>query len=366
VLQRTLPRLFRTAFLREADLLEYDGDDPRQISTPLRSARWTAMCEAVDVWPALDADSRCRLVLLLHALCFYSLISELLPRDSGASDPTGEEDAELGYWGASARYVLALPSRVVDYAAADLSEFAHIVAVAPDHEPAAFNAALKILTHKAKTGAPTEDLLEWRARAERIVHEVGAKTDAFTRMLLLSRFHRAAAFVPQRCGDRREVVRVMDVAEQHARALVPADAAQELLYLENLHPLLESRAKEALWLGDLDLALHRALGVIELDGYDSRAWLELGEVRRRRGEAALAAEASSVAATLGTPSSAIARHMAGLCFRNLGQPLLAAFFFRSALEVDPHAISPHEEIQALPDVPVLAALKEWSLDVFDV
>jgi tetratricopeptide (TPR) repeat protein len=158
----------------------------------------------------------------------------------------------------------------------------------------------------------------------------------------------------------------MDLAEQHARAMVPADEAQQLLYLENLHPVLESRAKEALWLGDLDLALDRALRVVDVDAYDSRVWLELGQIRLRRHEPALAAEAYAVAAALGPPASAIARHMVGLCFRDLAQPHLAAFFFKAALDVDPRAISPHEEIQALPDVPALTALKEWSLETFEL
>jgi len=41
--------------------------------------------------------------------------------------------------------------------------------------------------------------------------------------------------------------------------------------------------------------------------------------------------------------------------------MLAALFFKAAFEIDPLAISPHEQIQAPPDLPVLAVLKEWSL-----
>jgi tetratricopeptide (TPR) repeat protein len=342
--------------LKEADLAAYGGEDPRAVPAALRSARWASLCEAVDAWPELAPEPRWRLVLLLHALCFYSLISTLVPR--------GAEDTELAYWGASARYVLGLPDRVTDYADADLAEFERLAATPP--APAAFNAALKVLAHRAKVGAPSEALAAWRARAERTLEAVAATADEFTRLLLTSRLHRAAAFVPQRAGDRPEVVRVMDAAERCARAMVPADDAQELLYLENLHPVLESRVKEALWLGDLDLALERARGVIEIDPYESRAWLELGEVRRRRGEHAAAAEAYAMAGTLGPPSSAIARHMAGLCFRDLGQPLLAAFFFKGALDVDPRAISPRDEIQALPGAPPFEALKDWSLASFDL
>ncbi len=41
--------------------------------------------------------------------------------------------------------------------------------------------------------------------------------------------------------------------------------------------------------------------------------------------------------------------------------MLAALFFKAAFEIDPLAISPHEQIRAPPDLPVLAVLKEWSL-----
>jgi tetratricopeptide (TPR) repeat protein len=322
------------------------------------------MCQALDVWPELTTDQQCRLVLLLHALCFYSLISRRIP-DIHAIQITDDPDrAELAYWRASARYMLGLADRVTDYCNSDLSELERIAATAPPSEPVALNAALKVFVHNAKIRAPVGELVKERSRAERILEGAVAKGDDFSNMLLLSRFYRAAAFVPERLGDRAEVVRMMDLAEEYALAAVPSNSAQKLLYLENIHPVLESRTKEALWLGDLDLAVARALRVVDLDPYDSKAWLELGQVRLRRKEPALAAEAYVVAATLGPPASAIARHMAGLCFRDLAQPLLGAFFFKAALEIDPRAISPHDEIQALPDVPVLTALKEWSLGSF--
>jgi tetratricopeptide (TPR) repeat protein len=363
-LQRTLPRPFRAQFLREADLAEYDGVDPRDVRPELRSARWVRMCEALDAWPELTSDQQCRLVRLLHALCFYQVIVERVPERSDAAGLSREDGTELAYWRASARYVLGLPDRVADYGHADLTAFERIVAGAPPRQPAAFDAAVKLLAHHAKVGAGTEELLKWRALVERRLEAVVEKTDPFTRTLLLSRFHRASAFVPHSAGDREEVVRAMDLAEGYARAAVPSSDAQELLYLENLHPIMESRAKEALWLGDLDLALARAREVIDLDTFDSRAWLELGQMRVRREEWALAAEAYATAAALGPPSRAIGCHMAGLCFRKLAQPLLAAFFFQRAVEIDPRATSPREEIQTLPAVPVLTPLKEWSLDSF--
>jgi tetratricopeptide (TPR) repeat protein len=301
----------------------------------------------------------------LHASCFYSLILALIPQISEAELGTDPDRAELAYRRACARYVLGLRNRIANYGDADLSELKMLAASAPRDHPVAFNAAMMVLVHKAKVGEPAGELDAWRTQAERNLEVVLSKRDEFTSALLLSRFHRAAAFIPQRNGDRQQVTKLMDLAEKYALAMVPANEAQKVLQLENLYPVLESRTKEALWLGDLDLALVRAERLIELDGYDSRAWLELGEVRLRRGEYAPAAESYVVAATLGPPSTAIARHMAGLCFRHLGHPVLAALFFKGAIETDSFAISPHDQIHALPNLPALTALKQWSLSNLD-
>lgn len=363
-LQRTLPPAFRAQLIAESGRPEYFVNDPRELPDDLRTDRWTAVCDALDHWHELPFERKRGLVLLLHSLCLYEPVLKLVPEFDRRILQDDAGAVELCYWRASARYVLGVPSRVADYGAADMSVFEAIAMDTPDAVPAAFNAALKVFVHRAKTGASPGELAQCSTRLERALADAVDKLNRFTGDLLTSRFYRAMGFLPQRHGDRTEVVRLMNLAERHARKMKPATSAQELLYLENLHPVLESRTKEALWLGDRDLALKRALRVIDLDPYDSKAWVELGEVRMVRKEWARAAEAYVVAAMLGPPASAIGRHMAGVCFRECGQSMLAAFFFKDALEVDPLGISPHNEIGELPDATVLKALKEWSLRAF--
>jgi tetratricopeptide (TPR) repeat protein len=168
-----------------------------------------------------------------------------------------------------------------------------------------------------------------------------------------------------RRGERDAMVQLMDSAERQARSLPATTPAQQLLRLENLHPVMESRSKEARWLGDRDLALARAQEVIDLDRYDPKSWLELGELLMMGQRWAEAAEAFSTAAMLGPPVSAIARHLLGCCLRLTGQEMLASFFFQSALEIDGYGISPRAEIQAQPQRPVLDSLKEWSSRRFE-
>lgn len=365
-LQRTLPPAFRAQLIDEAGRPEYGVDDPRQLPDHLRTDRWRAMCDALDGWTELNGRRQSRLVVLLHSLCIYQPVLSLVPAAVSRAGWNRVDEVELAYWRASAQYVLGVPEQVSDYIDADLAVFETIVERAPDAVPAVFNAALKVFVHKAKLGASTEELSVWCARAERALANAVGKQDEFTGELLTSRFYRAKGFLPQRHGDRKQVVQLMDLAERHALAMKPTTDAQQLLYLENLHPVMESRTKEALWLGDHDLALARALKVVDLDPCDAKAWVELGEVRMVRKEWSRAAEAYVVAGMLGPPAAAIGRHMAGVCFRELGQDLLAAFFFKDALEVDPLGISPHDEIRALPDAAVLKALKAWSRNTIDL
>jgi tetratricopeptide (TPR) repeat protein len=364
-LQRTLPPTFRRQLLDESGRREFLVDDPREVSRDLWTQRWSALCGSLNEWNDHSQEQRLRLVLMLHSLCLYRPVLGLVGAFHRRFSYRSPAAVELTYWRASAQYVLGLPRRVAQYRDADLSVFEAIGRDQPDSVHASFNAAVKVLVHKAKTGTAPKELAEWAGHAKRALAEVTSRVDTFTSQLLTSRFYRAMGYVPMRQGDRAEVVRLMDQAERFALSMKPGSAAQELLCLENLHPVMESRTKEALWLGELDLALERAQKVIDLDPYDSKAWVELGEVRLKRKESAQAAEAYMAAAMLGPPASAIGRHMAGVCLRECGQDLLAAFLFQDALKIDPLGISPHQEIHELPDLSVLRALKEWSIRTWE-
>jgi hypothetical protein len=359
-LQRILAHGFRTTMLRESNRAELDVHDPRDLAEHLRTVRWRALCGMLDAWADLSTEQQCRLVLLLHALGFHEFVASLVPRTTRGLGDLSPEAVELAYWCESARYMVAMPRRFSDYRGADLGTFEAIASDAPHAAHAAFNASVKIFVHRAKVGADADELARRAELMDRRLANVSEQLDGFSVGLLTSRFHRALAFLPMRRRDGDGVVAHMDLAEQHARALRPMTPAQQLLYLENLHPVVESRSKEAIWLGDRELALARARAVVELDRYDPKSWLELGQLLMSLDRWSEAADAYVTAAMLGPPVGALGRHMAGVCFRRLGQEMLAAFMFQSALELDPLGISPRVEIGDQPDLGVLASLKEWS------
>jgi tetratricopeptide (TPR) repeat protein len=223
-----------------------------------------------------------------------------------------------------------------------------------------FNASAMVFVQKAKTHAPLTELIDWSKRFEKAFASLADEGDKFEAQLFKSRFYRGMGFLPQQAGERKELIHTMDLAERYARDLKPTTAAQEILYVENLHAVMESRTKEALWLNDVELAESRATEVTRVDPYDSKGWAELGQTRYFREAWEGAAQAYVVAAMLGPPASSIARHMAAVCFRKLGLDFLAAFLFKETLEIDPLGISPREEIFDLPDVEILNTLKEWA------
>ena len=105
-----------------------------------------------------------------------------------------------------------------------------------------------------------------------------------------------------------------------------------------------------------------AVAVVDVDPYDAKAWVELGQLHFARRQWHEAARAYATAALLGPPASAVGRYQCGVCLRQAGDDLLSALFFKDALEIDPLGISSHEAIHALPDVGILQALRDWSRD----
>jgi hypothetical protein len=357
--QRALSLGFRIQLAREAGQA-YAVADPRELPESLRSERWRRLCVALDEWTVLRGDQKARLASLLHSMCLYQPLLTLIPHeriDAGRADP---DTLRLTLWRASAQYISSLPERTSDYQTADISVFEDIALNASTAIPECFNATAKVFVHKAKNRCDTADLIRWGNRFETVLARTVAGADEFTAGLFTSRFYRGLGFLPQLAGDKNEIVRTMDLAERHARNIKPTTPAQQLLYRENLHAVMESRTKEALWLGDKDAALSRSLKVIDVDPCDSKAWVEVGEIHYLRQEWKEASEAYSTAAMLGPPASAVARYMAGLCFRKLGQDMLAALFLKDTIECDPLGISPRHRINELPDVAVLGALKRWN------
>ncbi|WKA27384.1 tetratricopeptide repeat protein [Bradyrhizobium roseum] len=356
--QRALSPGFRAQLAEQAGP-RYAISDPRDLAGDQRTGRWSRLCRDLEVWPELSSAGQCRLAALLHAMCLYEPLLALIPAERAAASDADARAGQLAFCRASAKFMQDLPKRS-GYVSETMAAFESIAFDERASAPVRFNATAMVFVQKAKARAAFADLDDWSKRLETAFAAVSDSENGFAARLFGSRFSRGMGFLPQAAGDRVAMIRTMDDAERRARELAPSTAGEEILYRENLHAVLESRTKEALWLNDLALAASRAAELTRVDPYDSKAWAELGQVHYLRENWQKAAEAYVVAAMLGPPASAVGRYMAGVCFRKLGLDFLAAVLFKETLEMDPGGISSRQEIFDLPDVDVFDTLKQWA------
>lgn len=362
-LQRTLPSGFRNALLLDAGLSHNIAEDPRDLFSKVDNERWRLLCRFLNDWEALCKESKVRLLALLRGMGLYQLILALAPRVSAEALNEGGHDVSICLIRASAEYVVNMgPRRVHEYSDANLGEYIRISALAPTNLCAPLFASIKIFVHYNKCRADLAVQKYWFDRCQKLFESCQNGQSKVDENLLLSIYYRAAAMMPMALGRLDEMSRVMDLAERHALQVSVSCDRDRLVYRENLHPVLESRVKEALFCNDLDLALERSARLVDLDPYDAKVWLEHGDVQRNLQLFDEAAESYLTAATLGTPATATGKYMAALAYEKAGKVGLAAILFKEAIETDPLSISPAERLLKLPSRGLAGALRKWSIE----
>jgi len=122
--------------------------------------------------------------------------------------------------------------------------------------------------------------------------------------IAVSAFWRAASFVPYLRGDKVRTSLQLDEAERLARLFEGSAAVHRLLVEQNLHPLLETRVREASAFGDLTLATSRAQEFARLDPLDGKVHIRLGDTYFATGATEDALAAYRAATVLGAPFAA--------------------------------------------------------------
>ena len=120
----------------------------------------------------------------------------------------------------------------------------------------------------------------------------------------------------------------------------------------------ESRTKEALLLGKLDVAEDWARRAVRHAPSDPRGYLELGQVLIEQQRVRDALDSYRLAVRFGPPGTEIAWFMIGQCLEALDEPEHACDAYLASLDLDPLAISAAErlsEVAAKGGSPDLAA-----------
>jgi tetratricopeptide (TPR) repeat protein len=223
----------------------------------------------------------------------------------------------------------------------DTTDFEMVASHAPSGGWSAVEATYYLSAIAAKKKGDAEEVRHWSDLHRRQIE--AADTDEHTTAKLWSRYHRVRAFVPQLTRDQVGMSAEMDLAAEWAGKMSRDTAEREAESNVLSCALWESRTKEALVLGDLDLAEERVRLCITFAPLDPQPRLDLGHVLVERGDLEQAASAYRTAALNGPPAE-VAMFMLGQCLEQLEDLEGARDAYVSALDLDPLGVSSLEQL----------------------
>lgn len=356
-LQRILPPSFRTSLLSETGLNVFNVLSPLEIQPSLRNERMNLLCKYLDSWKELNKQDQANLLKLLSSLGFYQLIINLTDNyDASKLSIFDELSSYISFIRTSAKYVMSL-----DYKTPySLEDFKILALNSPESTIVRFNSTLHMVVQSARFNKDGDSVVYWAKKAKDSLNRLQKYISPFEQQLLLSRFYRGVSFAPMLKGDKDELIYEMNEAEKLARGLRYTSNLEKVLYYENLHPLLESRSKEALWLDDLDLAEERSREVYTIDPLDPKASIELGQILIKKHKIEEALECYRRATHIGPPGTAIAWFMAGQCYEHLKNFKQSFECYLSALKIDPLGISSYTHIITVANILGDTSTMRWA------
>lgn len=350
------PPSFRERLLQLTGLGEYRVYDPRDLAPDLRTSRWQFLCEQVDRYQGLAPVAQFRVARLLGKLGLSRFALDLVQTPTGAEVESDELAAEHAY-------VRALACLLISEDGAgsfDETELERIARHAPQGSHVRILALNHLAVRFAKRNADAAAAGHWLDLHHQQILLARSRYGEATFARLMSRHHRANGFLPQLANDRAGVVREMDLCQQYAEQVPRKSSEERIAANELMFAALESRTKEALWLGELEIAELRARQLVELWPLDPLAHDHLGHVLVEQERIAEALEAYLSAARIGAPGAETAWFMAGQCYEALQSPERACDAYLAALRLDPLGISSLDRLVAVAEEIAHPLLATWS------
>ena len=354
--QFNLPETFRKFLIHELRLYQYQVNNPLELAPELRTERWQILCDHLTDYPALTKSTQIKVINLLSSLCFHQSVLEYVPSMSAAEISRDSHSAHLALSRAISN-LLIYDDHQLPY---NLKELETIAQNAPVGSMARIAAGLQLLVVSGNILKDVEGAEFWRSIVDRQIQELLPSLEPFVAGLLMSQYYRAASFVPLLKKDQVQLIAEMDICQAYAEGLNGETREQQYISHENENIIMESRAKEALWLKDLDLAEERTRKLIERGGLEPRYRLELGEILLKQGRVEEAVQAYCSATRLGPPETAVAWFMMGQCYQTLGELELAYDCYLDCLDCDPLAISPVKRLGQIAPLLGDENLANWS------
>ncbi|MDJ0599211.1 MAG: tetratricopeptide repeat protein [Crocosphaera sp.] len=352
------PSSFRESLIRESRLFEYQVSNPLQLADEFRTERWNVLCEYVNRYQELDLITQYQVIALLSSLCLYEAVLDYVPDISDSEIHNNNILAKLAF----AKTISKLMLRRDAGGKENVEELEKIAHHAPLGSVTCFNACAELLALSAKVFGDFQATEHWSGEFCKALSHLKPSLTTFQQKRLTSVYHRAAIFIPFLQGDKEAVVQEMDLCQSLAEELMgeSQNEIEQKFAHENLSTVFESRVKEALWVGDVDLAEHRAKKNVAMEPLYARYHLQLGEVLIKLGKFEEASQVYRRAARIGPPGTAIAWFMAGQCHEQLGEIEVACDCYLASVEKDQLAISAVEKLNELGQSLGNFALVNWS------
>ncbi|MCF2152110.1 tetratricopeptide repeat protein [Desmonostoc muscorum LEGE 12446] len=352
------PISFRQSLIREFGLFQYQVSNPLQLPDELRTERWNVLCDYLTHYQELLPITQLRVIALLSGLCLHEAVLEYIPKMSNAQISDSTMQAHLAYNRAMSNLMLQPDAGTLD----NLQELETIANYAPLGSSTRFGASLQLVALFGKRFGNLNATNYWGITAAQALENLQPSLDDFNYKRLRSVYHRAVVFVPLLQKDKEAVVREMNLCQSLAEELTheSRNEIENIAARENLTTVFESRTKEALWLGDIDLAEERARQMVEMEPLYSRYRLQLGEILIKQSKFEEAAKMYRSATRLGPPGTAIAWFMAGQCHEKMGDIDIACDCYLASVQMDELAISAVDKLNNLAPRLGNLALVNWS------
>lgn len=339
----------RKRILRELDERDYLCDDPSEVEPIVRTPQWSRFVDWSEAFEDLkEADQR-NVIVLSQALGLYRHAARLgergLKRLGRGSNQTR---SDFGAWLSGVVVLARFKDTGADSAWRQLLEDRTAVArsewLGPDQR---LSAALFLVVaySKARPGDPVKARY-WRQIAENLYQRL-CLDEHWTKLALASSYWRGISFVPFHGGMREQVTDELSRAEEYALSLPVGSFVEDVTRRQQLHPLFETRIREAIWRGELDLARLRAEELIKIDPQEPKVYITAGDVSLRCHDAERAENYYVKAAVLGPPYTLLARYKLGRVLRDSGESAAALTAFTQGLAAEPRAVTCAEEMASL-------------------
>jgi tetratricopeptide (TPR) repeat protein len=355
-IQVNVSPLFRESLVTETGMYQYQVSNPLELPEELQTDRWRKLCEYLSHYHELPDLIKLRVMNLLRSLCFHQAVLEYIPEISASEISKNPELAALAWCRTLCSFITHFDNNTYDY----LNDIELVANNAPSGSRIKVNAALQLVVEYTKYFGDIQSGEFWREVASKEIQLLKPSLNDFEYNVLMSNYYRSVSFIPFVHKDKEKVIEEMNLCEFHGRNIVCENHIQEVVAREVLCLLTESRSKEAIWLGDLDLAEERVRLIVELEPLETRYHLELAEILLKKGKIEDAANVYHSATKLGPPGTPVAWFMAGQCHEQLGELEVAGNCYLTSLQIDPQAISVMERLFNLALRLDNPALTTWS------